>query len=520
MSRIPLGAAGLVLLGLSSAAAADDPSTVGFSFLTLGTGPRLEALGRAGTAIADGTDALIWNPALLARNPHGEVAASGFNWLADVQSGNLTAQFPLGGSGLRAGSFALGVRALGVDDFTNVTGEAAIGQTDLAVDAGIGVPLGSGVSAGLGTRMLRSSLAGDTATGFAFDGGLNFRWSRGWNLAAAVRDAGSAVGYVAGHDEQLPTEVALGVGGTVGSVRFGLDSVFPNGQASEARLGGEYALGQQVLLRAGGRIGGEADQAHAAWAVGFGLKPRPDVTLDYSFRDGDLNPSHRIGLRWAFGATSEPETAAARSPREFYSEVLEEAIERGLADFPRDVRDTVVVQVRQEHAAASTVTDAVVAHLRNLGIAAVAKDPVAELPPIEDPDVAARAAEAMEAQGYGAPDSPWLRIDVRESVYEITRTRRDRWIGPKSVDRAARVDLLFTLRDPDAADDRWTGTGTAARAELVAADLVPTSEGYPPASGGNEVGAKKMHPLVEPAIVGGIVAGLAAIFFSNREVGQ
>jgi hypothetical protein len=32
--------------------------------------------------------------------------------------------------------------------------------------------------------------------------------------------------------------------------------------------------------------------------------------------------------------------------------------------------------------------------------------------------------------------------------------------------------------------------------------------------------SKSLHPLVEPAIVGGIVTGLALIFFSNRDVGE
>ena len=60
---------------------------VGFQFLNLGTGARVEALG-AGTVLADGADALAWNPALTARISSPVASLSWFNWMTGVEAGH------------------------------------------------------------------------------------------------------------------------------------------------------------------------------------------------------------------------------------------------------------------------------------------------------------------------------------------------------------------------------------------------------------------------------------------------
>jgi hypothetical protein len=517
MSRLRIVALALVVASLAvPARAADDAAGTAYHFLNLGVGARLAAMGGAGTSLGEGVDAYAWNPALLARAPQNEFSGSWFNWADGVQSGHLAAMSP----GPRGGALAFGLQALSVGEFSNVPGEPAIGQTDLAMTVAGGVPLFGGLSAGLGGKVVTSELAGERATGWALDGGLNFRWTEGWNLSGAVRNLGPAFGYYEGLTEELPTQASIGAAGTIRRLRFGLDGVWENGQGGHARAGAEYRLGEWLALRAGSRLGGESDRAPAPWSVGVGFQARPGLSLDYSFQDGELSASHRLGVRWAFGRSPAVAAAQAASPGEFYGEVLDEVIERSLADFPRDVGDTVVVRAAKPHAAAAVVAEAVAARLRSWGLPAEVREPVPEVPIPEDPVEAARIQGEMAAAGLGADvGHPLLEFEIRRSVYEYTRDSRERWVGPRTVERRALAELAFTLTDPGAEAPRWTGSGSSARDETVSLDRVPASGGYPPAPG-KSVKRKGLHPLVEPAIVGGIVAGLAVIFFSNREVGN
>lgn len=501
------------------APAADDVAGTTFHFLNFGMGPRLEALGEAGTALAEGPEGLAWNPARLAARPGREVSASWFNWLDGVQSGHFAYRMPIP----RRGALGVGVQALRVADIDNVAGGDPVGASDLAVVAGAGFPLGGGLSAGLSGKVLTGTLADERATGLALDGGVNFDWVEGWNVGAAVRNVGSSVAYGDGPNEQLPTQAALGLAGVVSDLRFGLDGVWENGQGGHGRLGLEYGVGRWLALRAGSRLGADADRAVAPWSVGFGFRARPNLTLDYSFRSGELNASHRVGVQWALGAAPDgPAVEMAESPREFYQVVLDEVIERALADFPRDVRDTVLVRPAAVHTSAPLVSGAVVAKLQSWGLAAVAGDPVPEIPESDDPETQAQTEQAMADAGLTATvDQPLLEFEVTKSEYQHPRTVRERWIGPSSVERQAQVDLQFSLTDPGAESARWTGQAASEREGFAAVARIPRSEGFPNWPGTGAAGGKQgLHPLVEPAIVTGIVAGLAVIFFSNREVGE
>ena len=58
----------------STVHATSDPGRVGFGFLRLGGGPRIVAMGSVGT-LAQGSEALAWNSALLAQHPHLDASA-------------------------------------------------------------------------------------------------------------------------------------------------------------------------------------------------------------------------------------------------------------------------------------------------------------------------------------------------------------------------------------------------------------------------------------------------------------
>lgn len=502
-----------LLLGLAAPAArAGEAGTTAYGFLNLGSSPRIEGLGEAGSALAEGVDAVVWNPARLGVSPRREASVSYFNWLDDVQAGHAGATFPLG----RA-SVGLVVRSLSVTDFGNVPGEGGVGQSDLAVGAAAAYPLPGSLHLGAGVKVIRSSLAEEDATGWAGDVGLDYRWVEGWHAVAAVRNFGAAFGYVDGVDEKLPTQAAFGVGSRFGELLVDSEVLWEEGPGWGGALGAEYRLWQRLALRAGGRVGQESDRAAEPWAVGIGVAARRDLELEYSFRDGTFDASHRVGVRWTPGRSlGAPDEDLARSPREFYVDVLNEALDRSLVTFPTDVGDTVVVRSSATHNGARVISDVIAERLQARGLTVELADPAPVIP--DSVDAATR--EGLAAQGIGVPPPyPLLEYEIRTSEYRILRSRRLRWVGPRSIDREAQVDLGFTLTVPGAEEPVWTAGGEAREQESVASSRVPTSAGYPRWEG-TGVKGKKLHPLVEPAIVGGIVAGLAMIFFSNRDVGQ
>lgn len=512
--RTPVGhapAAIAVILAWAGTARADGAGTSAFQFLNLGAGARIEAMGEAGTAVADGVDALTWNPARLrGEGGRGELAVSYFNWLQDVRVGQLGGVWPLGKA-----TVGLGARSLRVSDFSNVPGEDEVGQSDLAVGAAAAYPVAGALSAGAGLKVVRSSLAGEHATGLVGDVGLNYRWVEGWDVAAAVRNFGPSIGYGTGAEESLPTQGAFAIGAKVGELRLDSEVLWEDGPGLIGAIGAEYQFRDRIALRAGSRIGESSDGAREPWAAGIGIAARSDLELEYAFRDGVFEASHRLGIRWVPGRSLGG--ADAGSSREFYIDVLNEALERSLATLPPRPEGTVLVRSSAENEAAEVITGVLVRRLRNRGW-----DAEAGKPAVAFPDTMSEETRAQYiAKGIGVtPDQPLLQYEVRDSRYEILGTKRARWVGPQSVDRRAAVELALTLTSPGEPEPLWTGSATGEKRELVAAARIPSSTGYPQARSESGEAVRKMHPLVEPAIVGGLVAGLAVIFFSNRDVGQ
>jgi hypothetical protein len=503
-------ALGLAVAG--TARAEGGAGTAAFHFLNLGAGARIEAMGEAGTAWADGVDALTWNPARLGADGSREVAVSYFNWLQDVQVAQGGAAWPVGKAFL-----GVGARSLRVQDFSNVAGEAEIGQTDVAIGAGAAYPLAGTLRAGAGLKLVRSSLAGEDATGFAGDVGLNYEWVEGWNLAAAVRNFGPGFGYGDGPDETLPTQAAVGLAATVGKLTVDSEVLWEEGPGVGGVLGLEYRLRDRVRVRAGSRLADDSDGAREPWAAGIGIAARPDVELEYAYRDGALEASHRLGIRWIPGRTLGAARGAAQSSKEFYIAVLKDVFARGLATLPPQPEGTVLVRASAQHEASDVITNNLTRYLQELGWEAEAGAAHVEFPDT----MSVEEREKWLAQGVGVtPDQPLLQFDINESRYQILGSQRARWVGPKSVDREAAVNLDFALTLPDVEEPVWTGSAAGSERELVASDRIPASGGYPQARVASTGEAPKLHPLVEPAIVGGLVAGLAVIFFSNRDVGQ
>lgn len=510
--------AGLALLAAVIAAPAASANTEvgeqGFHFLNLGTGARLEALA-AGTVLAEGADALGWNPAATARLRGPAASVSYFNWMTGVEAGHIAALYPL-----RGGTVGFTATSLSVADIDNVAGAETVGESDLAVAGTAAYPLYGRWDGGGAVRYIRSSIASTDASGWAMDAALNYRLVDGWNVGMAVRNLGGDLSYGSGPREPLPTRTAIGGAATLGELRIGAEGYRESGPGWRAAVGAEYEFLHRVALRAGTRLGEKTTVAVDPWSAGIGLRVRPGLDLDYSFRTGTFDSSHRLGVRWTQGEGAGVGSGVlARSPREYYVDVVNEVIDQAMTDFPRGVRETIVVRPGDDHAAGNVVAEAVAGRLRDAGMTAEAGEPLRVPPVTDDPEKDESVRREMAKAGVlEDPNETTLTVDVKESKYAILSQARERWIGPLTLEREARVTLDLTLERPGR--DAWTFSGQADDREKVAAGRIPSSAGYPKAGGTVAAAGNGVSPYLEPVIVGAIVSGLAVIFFSNRDVGN
>jgi hypothetical protein len=395
------------------------------------------------------------------------------------------------------------------------------GQGDVALSAGWSRHLIERLDGGVTLGGMRSSLAGESASGAMLDAGLNYRYVEGWNLGFALRDFGPAVGYGEGPEDQLPTQWAAGIGGRVKALRLGAELAWENGRGSDGGLGAELELRRRLALRAGTRIGADADDAVEPWSVGVGFNVGGGLAVDYAFRDGVLDPSHKLALRWGAEDTEPASSVApALSGREFYRATVEDALDRAVVDFPKDLVDTVGIRSKTPSQADTLITDALQRRLQAMGYKTVVLKAPVPIPAGLDSATAAKVAEAAKEMEAETTRDVVLEYEVHSSRVSIDDKHRERFIGPLVIDRSADADITLRLLKAGETESLWSARGTSHRAETVAAKAVPPSGGFPLVEGGAVGETKKLHPFVEPAIVGGIVTGLALIFFSNRDVGE
>ncbi len=506
-----------VFLGAPVARAADDPGQVGYGFLRTGPGARVDALGAVGSTLARGAEAWSWNPSLLAHVSKLDVSASAMTWLDETTAGHAALARGLGS----LGAVGVSVQALSVGEFSNVPGVVEDGQSDMAFTAGWARHTFERLDAGITASAIRSSLAGESATGAALDAGLNYRYVEGWNIGAAVRDLGPAIGYGDGPEDQLPTQFAAGIGGTVRGFRIGAEVAWENGRGVDGGIGAELELRKRLALRAGTRLGADANDAVEPWSAGVGLNVADGLSIDYAFRDGVIEPSHRLGLRWSRG-DPEPVASAvapALSAKEFYRGSVEEALDRAMAEFPKGLVDTVGIRAKVPSQTDTLITESLQRRVQGAGYTPVVLKAPVPIPAGLDSATTAKVVDAAKAMEGETTREVVLEYEVHSSGVSIDDKHRERWIGPLVIDRSADLDVSLKLLKAGETESLWSSQGQSHRQETVSAKSVPPSSGFPVVDA--SVGESKgLHPLVEPAIVGGIVTGLALIFFSNRDVGE
>ncbi len=312
---ILMGMMGLLALFPATAFAAS-----GASFLKLGVGARALGFGSAYTAIAEDSTALYWNPAGLAFVQRKEVSATHAELFAGSRSDFLSYAQTARRAGSMESLFSFGVSALylnqaeldGRSEDRGATGDFNAG--DLAVTFG-GAKTVRSLSLGAGVKVIRSQIAGETASGLALDLGTVWKTPGSkLQLGAAVQNLGPQMKFVQ-DNYALPLTLSGGAGYQVarGLLMSADLKTRPYDSKTSLSFGTEFAPVSMFALRCGYLAEGAASKApvsgeglgkNAANLTGFGFGlglKFSRATLDYAFTpSGELGNSQRLSLAVKF----------------------------------------------------------------------------------------------------------------------------------------------------------------------------------------------------------------------------
>lgn len=312
--RTVLASASLVLAALVAAGAARAQSAAGadaFDFLRLDANARAVGLGGAYTSLANDSNALLYNPAGLAR-----VRSSEATFMHNQYAQGVTQQY-IGVALKRGLGFQFNYASLGDVPRTTISNPAGTGGrlnvSDTSLGVGYGKELNPDLAVGGGIKYISESLGDATANGYALDFGGLYRMPevKGLTLGAALLNLGPSVKFQT-NTEKLPTTLRLGSAYALrlpdNDVTLAFDITKSVLDKVRLGLGAETLIKDQFAIRAGFTT---RQDAGVGLSFGLGWKG-PKLGADYAFVPmGELGTAHRISFTLRWGQSDDPATAKA-----------------------------------------------------------------------------------------------------------------------------------------------------------------------------------------------------------------
>lgn len=293
-----------------------------YDFLRNDASARASAMGGAFMTVGGDPTGLFYNPALLSTmDSTTQIAFTGFKHVLDINSGSLAGGGRIGGIGTVGAGITY--NSYGTFERTDRTGNALgeFGSQDLALTLGWASDLGEGFSAGLGGKIIFSSIDDYSSTALALDGGIYFA-DTGSNIQAglALLHLGGQLSSFGEESEDLPLDLKIGVSHqlrglplllTLNFSRLLDDTDEPDGSSnflarfSSFSVGGEFRLSNPLRLRVGynNRIRQDVtfggSKGLGGLSLGFGVAI-DQYRFDYGFNSlAGIGGLHRITLNAA-----------------------------------------------------------------------------------------------------------------------------------------------------------------------------------------------------------------------------
>jgi tetratricopeptide (TPR) repeat protein len=303
-----------LLLGAGAARADGSSGAEPFNFLFLDANARAVAMGGAYTALATDANALLYNPAGLARIERNEATFMHNSYPAGA--------YQEYGAYASPGGWSASFNYLNFGNVANTTisnpGGAGLGATglyDMAFNGGYGRTFGEDLSLGAEAKYIRESAGAISGAGAAFDFGALYAAPRlpGLTLGAALQNAGPTVKYE-GAAENLPLNLRGGAAysfdaaGQRSVVSFDVGKERTSSPIVSA--GAETVLVKALAIRLGFTT---ANSAGLGLTTGVGWSHN-DLSFDYAFVPyGAIGNAQRVSVTWRWGSAKTTEPGAQSS---------------------------------------------------------------------------------------------------------------------------------------------------------------------------------------------------------------
>lgn len=316
----------IILIAIFSAAMyAGDPArkgTAGAEQLLIPVGARGISTGGAFLSNLTGIESIYYNPAGLDRSGGAEAMFNFMNYIADINVSYFGASTQLGDFG----SIGLTFKFLDFGDIPITTTEFPDGDgrtyspSFLTMGLTYSKVLTDRISVGTNFKLINETIENTSATGFAIDFGVQYRFSPQLSIGATLKNIGPNMRY-AGPELQGRTQVPGANPGSppgnyeIVAEEFQIPSYFSlsgaynysvneqndilvggafianNSLEDAVNLGLEYGFMKTLFLRGGYNfaLGGESENSLFGFTVGAGVNysigSGVGVSFDYAFRD-------------------------------------------------------------------------------------------------------------------------------------------------------------------------------------------------------------------------------------------
>ncbi len=280
----------------------------GLSFLRIGPNAQAGAMGDAQVAHSRDAYSTYWNPAGLAAAERNSASLSYYRWVLDTRTYAAAGRFRLG----RRGAIGLFSTAMGSGDLEARSEpgdpDGTFGVQFVSAGAAYGRAFGP-IRGGVTAKYLTERIFGRTASGYAFDFGLQADLLRGDVEVGAVVQNSGEMAELARESTNLPTAVRVGVAAypfdvllsdddatLLGTLLTAEISHFPEMDVTQFHFGLSVELLDTIELRSG-YMTNDALRGPSL-GLGFGFE---GIVFDYAyvpFESGFEGPGHILTLSY------------------------------------------------------------------------------------------------------------------------------------------------------------------------------------------------------------------------------
>lgn len=308
--------------------------TTAAKFLSIGIGPRANAMGGAFSSISDDASAIYWNPAGIAYSDQFQSLFTYSSLFADIKLNYFGLIIPAG----TAGNFAVSVTALNYGELkvTTENQPEGTGETFTPGSYAFGLSFARYITedfiVGASAKLVTESIYHSNATGVSFDIGTIFNTPfYGIKFASSITNYGTKM-QISGDDLlirydvdpqssgsnntvdaniatekfDLPLKLQIGVSKDfifMENQRFTLavDGIVPNDNNQSVNIGGELALLDDMVSLRGGYKSLFLKDSQEGLTFGVGFKYARagfiNIGVDYAFQKYDyLGNVHSFGI--------------------------------------------------------------------------------------------------------------------------------------------------------------------------------------------------------------------------------